>query len=183
MTYAVEACKVTSDRASYKTTNINSTSLSVTMPYGTVNYSGTIALRPLSAACGSCDGVLIVEFDTGIQTGAYWVNGRSIIALENVQLQQRKYLVSYFAGKNLYWAAAQFANTCGSCGCSDCEYIWDVSATSDTWESLASTESNVPGYEEAIPLAFQASQLPSSSVPCDDDIEYLDFDQDLKAVS
>lgn len=180
MVYSVESCRSKSSRSLYQTTTISDSTLVLPTPYGTVAYTGTLAIRPLTSGCGDCDGVLILEFDAGVLNGAYWVNGRSIITLSSVQLHQRKYKVNYFAGKSLYWAAAQFSRSCGSCGCDGCEKIWDVDSTTDTWDLLVESEVDAPNHEQMIPLAFQALKNTNTANGCDDTVEFLDFNSDVK---
>lgn len=182
MVFSVQDCRPRNSRVTYETATITDTTLSLATPYGTVPFSGTIALMPLSSGCDSCDGVLILEFATGTLTGQYWVNGRSILSLDTVTLQKRKYKVWYFTGKTVYWAAAQFSAMCGNCGCDHCVKIWDVDDTTTTFESLAESELNAPGFEEMIPLAYQAQQTSKSSQVCDDNIQFLDLNTDIKSI-
>lgn len=182
MSFTIEAPKPVSSRNSYETVAIADSTLTIKTPYSSADFTGSIGLRPASDPCGGCNGVLVLFFVEGVLEGAYWVNGRSILPIDSIDLQQREYLVDYMVGKDLYYAAAQYSGNCGGCGCGcdSCQKIWTVDSTTTTWDALAETEADVPGYEEAIPLAFAAAKLKSvtsSSAGCEPD--FLDLNNDI----
>jgi hypothetical protein len=179
MSFAVESCKTKATRTLYNDVKIADSSLTIVTPYGSVDFSGSLALRPTTDPCGSCEGVLVLFFIEGALNGQYLVNGRSIIPLREISLQERDYRVDYFMGKDLYWAAAQFAGGCASCGCDGCSKIWSVSSATVTWDSLVESEKEIPGHEAIIPMAFRLAGNQVADV-CDDTIRFLSFNDDIK---
>lgn len=176
MSFTINGCESRSDRVTYQTTEITDTSLFLNTAFGPMAFSGTIALRPL-ASDGMCEGVLILTFAQGILQNINHVVGRAIGYMNRLILQQRKYRVSYFFGKDIYYAASKFAGGCAT-ACDECEKIWNI-GESESFATLTATEEDAPNYINAIPLAYRAKL--TTKAPCDDNLDFLKLNESARA--
>lgn len=170
---------------------ITNTDLTIRSHFGEEKFSGVVGVQPNVAYCTD---PLLLTYINGLLTGQYILHDgmlRSIsdgsksvvkstttkqgevLAIKQdtgtITMDEAQYKVSYFAGHSVYYALAQYTNSCG--GCADlCNFLWDVINTDTTISQIYAKQKRPMSINESISAAMRL-KFPKLVVTVGADVE------------